>query len=117
MAKTDLAVQVILRSGLNEPVFSAANADGHDVPNSGRMFLYVKNGGGSDSEVTVAAPGTVDGLAIADRVVDVAAGEDEIMGPYPPDIYNEEAGVTDTIEVTFEQVTSVTIAALQLPAA
>ncbi len=116
MSITDLTPQNISRSGLNEPVFSAANADGHDIANSGRMFIYVKNGGGSDCEVTIAAPRQQDGLDVEDRVVDVTAGEDEVIGPFPPAIYNADPGTDDTIEVTFEQVTTVTIAAFLLPA-
>jgi len=117
MAKTTLSVQTISKSGLTDPTFSAANADGHDVANGGRMFLYVKNGGGSDCEVTVTTPGTVDGNAISDLVVDVEDGTEEVIGPFKPSVYNEDPGQTDTIEVLFEQVTSVTVAAFVLPAA
>ena len=117
MAITDLALQTILRTGLNEPTFSAANADGHDVANSGRMFLYVKNADASPMNVTITTPGNVDNLAITDQVVAVAAGEEEVIGPFPPAIYNADPGTDDTIEVLFSSVTSLTIAAFLLPVA
>jgi hypothetical protein len=80
------------------------------------MFIHVWNGNGGSINVTVTTPGTVDSLAISDLVVAVASGEDQIIGPFPPATYNEDPGTTDTIEVTFSDVTSITIAALVLPA-
>ena len=114
MVMTTLAVHVMSRTGL-EPTFSAANADGHEFSNHGRTFIQAFNGGGSDIEHTFATPGTVDGLAIAELVVDIPAGEDRIIGPFPPETYNTEEGVTDTVKVTFEGVASLTIAAIVMP--
>ncbi len=116
MAITVLAVQVILRTGLNEPVFSAANTDGHDFANSGRTFFYAKNGSGGDIECTFDTPGQVDNLDIEPLVVDVAAGEDEIIGPFPPAVYNQDPGTDDVVQVTFEAVGSLTVGAFLLPA-
>lgn len=115
MATTTLLTQAISRSGL-DPAYTAANADGHTITNGGRMFIHVKNGDTSSKTITVTTPGEVDGLAIADRTVTIAAGEEAVIGPFPPAIYNTDPGVTDKITVTFSAVTSVTIAALTLPA-
>lgn len=117
MAITPLAIQTIVQTGLNEPVFSAANSDGHDIPNSGRMFFYAKNGGGSDIECTFDTPGQVDGLDIENLVVDVTAGEDEVIGPFEPSVYNQDLGTDDVVQVTFEGVASLTVAAFVLPIA
>lgn len=111
MARTALTVQQIARSGL-APSYTAANAAGHSVQNNGRVFLHVKNAGGSICNVTIETPGTVDGLAVADRTVAVAATTgDAMIGPFPENVYDQADG---TINVDFDQVTSVTVAALRL---
>lgn len=114
MARSALAVQSITIAGL-EPSFTNANVDGHSVINDGRVLLYVKNGSVSSINVTVQTPGEVGGNAIADRVVAVPAGEDRIIGPLPPRVYNR-GGSTDahSVYVDFSDVTSVTVAALRL---
>jgi hypothetical protein len=113
MAATELTVQAVARTGL-EATYTAANADGgHVVDNQAdrRMFLHVKNGDSGAHTVTVATPGTVDDLAISDLEVTIPAGEERFIGPFPSSVYNSSGQVT----VTFDGVTSVTIAALRLP--
>jgi hypothetical protein len=108
MARTALSVQSITRAGLN-PSYTAANADGHSISNDGKKtFLHVKNGGGGSVDVTVQTPGSVDGLAVADRVVAVPAGEERAIGPFPTAYYGS------TVNVDFSGVTSVTVAALKV---
>jgi hypothetical protein len=114
MAITVLAIQTMSRDGL-EPTFSAANADGHTFANNGRTFIQAFNDAAVDIEHTFATPGQVDGLDIEDLVVDIPAGEDRIIGPFPPSIYNTEPGVTDVVTLTFESVTTLTIAAINMP--
>jgi hypothetical protein len=109
MARTALAVQEIVRSGI-VPTFGAANVDGHSVPNSGKEYIYVKNGGGSSINVTIQTPGTVDGQAVADRVVAVANGAEKMIGPFPPGSYSQPDGST---YIDFSAVTSVTIGAFR----
>lgn len=115
MARTTLDVQTLSRDGI-DPSYEAANADGEEVANSGRMFIHVQNGGGGSITVTIQTPGTVDGLAVADREVSIGAGNDKMIGPFPPATYNQDPGETDTVYVDFSGVSSVTIAALVLPA-
>jgi hypothetical protein len=111
MARTTIAVQQILRSGL-EAVYTAANADGHALLNDGkRTFLHVVNGDAADKTLTFATPLTVDGLAVADRTVVVTAAEERLIGPFPTEIYGQSDG---TIHVDYSDVTSVTVAALRL---
>lgn len=109
MARTDLATQQIVIGGL-KPIFTAANADGHAIENDGSMVLYVKNGSGVSINVTAVTPGTVDGNAVADRVVAVPAGEDRIIGRFLPAVYNQTNG---KVNVDFSAVTTVTVAALK----
>jgi hypothetical protein len=87
MARTALSVQEIVRTGL-DPSYEAANTDGESVANDGRTFVHVDNASGGSINVTVVHPGTVDGLAVADLVVAVPAGEDRMIafsGAVQPD--------------------------------
>lgn len=110
MARTALAVQEVRRTGLT-PAFAAANVDGHSVPNEGRTWLHVK-AGVTPVTVTLETPGTVDGLAVADRTVVVAASSERLIGPCPPGIYNQPG--TGELFVNFDQVSGITIAAFRL---
>jgi len=111
MSLTTLAVQQIVRTGLSQAL-AAANADGSYVPNDGRTFLRVKNADASPITVTIETPGTVDGLAIGDLAVVIPATTgDKLIGPFPPDTYNQPDG---TIKATFSAVASVTIGAFRL---
>lgn len=118
MARTALAPQTIAATGL-EMTYAAANVDGHSIVNpDDRTFLHVKNGGGVDRTVTIQTPGTQDGLAVADRAITVTAGEERMIGPFRPRLYNQTSGAdAGKVFVDFDAVTSVTVAALRLPAA
>lgn len=108
MAITTLTVQKITKTGL-APSYSAANADGHYVANNGRVFLHCKNTNAAARNVTIVTPNQVDGLAISDRTVTVPALTGDVMiGPFSPEIYGS------MMTVTFDAVTDLTIAALQL---
>mgnify|MGYP005817447081 CR=1 FL=1 len=110
MARGILAPQQVTRQGLT-PVFSPADSLGLSVANDGRVMLEVKNGSISPINVTIQTPGSVDGLAIAELVVQVAASGDKMIGPFPPGIYNQPDG---SVYVDFSNVTSVTVAALRM---
>lgn len=113
MARTTLATQALTDEGL-EATYTAANADGHFFDGTGDVILHVINGSGADVDVTIQTPATQDGLAIADQVVTVTAGEERFIGPFPPRTYTRESGSDiGKVYVDFESVTSVTIAALQ----
>lgn len=108
-----LTVQAISRAGL-EPTLQAAASGGDQFANTGREFVRIDNGGGSAVTVTVTTPQTVDGLAVADRTVSVPAGETRLVGPFPTANYNDASG---RVQLAYSGVTSVTVAALHLPAA
>lgn len=115
MARTNLAVQEIARSGLT-PSFTAAEADGHSVSNDGRTFIEVKNTNAGAIDVTIVTPGTVDGLAVGDRVVEIPLTVgDKMIGPFTPSVYNQISGTDkDKVYVNFSAVVDVTVAAVRL---
>ena len=112
MADVTVAVENIDQDGLDPAHTGSLSAsNNYKFRNDGRLFLYVTNGGGSDCDVTISTPGSEGGNAIADRVVVVTAGEDRMIGPFQPRLFNDPDG---DIDVTFSFITSVTVAGLHL---
>lgn len=100
-----LAVQQVVRAGL-VPVFTAADVAGDEFVNTGVEYLEVINGSGAGITVTIATPNTVDGLAVTDRTVTIAAGARQKIGPFPTSIYNN---ANSKVSVTYSAVTTVTV--------
>lgn len=67
---------------------TAANVpDGDSFPNGGSTFLVMNNTGGAEYDVSIDVDATVDGLAVADRVHTLAAGEIKVVKLGPPAVY------------------------------
>jgi hypothetical protein len=88
-----LSVQTITRSGI-VPSLAAVSAAGDVFPNDGRTFIWITNDHGSASRtLTIVTQGTVDGLSVADRTVDITAANDrKLIGPFDPTVYNNASG-------------------------
>jgi len=111
MARTALTVQTINRSGI-APAYTAAPVDGHSIQNSGLEFLHVKNAHTASINVTFQTPGTVDGQAVADRVVVVPNATERMIGPFAPGDYNQPG--TAELWIDFSVVTAITVAAFRI---
>jgi hypothetical protein len=108
MSATALSVTPLSRNGITDTL-SAANTDGHTIVNTAdNMWIEVLNGSGGSINVTIETIQTIDGLAVADRVVAVGAGVRKKIGPFPRTNYGS------TVTVTFSDVTTVTIGAFSL---
>ena len=105
----ELTVENITRDGLN-PTFNAANAGGDSFANTGDEIIHVKNGSGGAIDVTIVTQATVDSQAVADRVVNVPAGEERVIGPFPKATYNDSG---DLVQLTYSGVTSLTVAVMK----
>lgn len=107
--------QVVTLAGLT-PAYTAASATDNFLPDAD-TFLHVKNGGASPDTVTVVTPGNAPGgLAIADVVVSVPAGQERMIGPFPAEQFADPANaVPGNAGVTHSFITSVTVACLQTP--
>jgi len=109
---TTISVQPITLSGVT-PVYSDAVAGGFQFVNDGRTFLHVKNTNGAARYITVTTPATVDGLAVADVYVTVAATTgDEMIGPFPTGTFNNSGGY---VYVSNSATADLTMAAVRLP--
>ncbi|NUT96729.1 MAG: hypothetical protein HOY78_32380 [Saccharothrix sp.] len=92
----------------------------NDVPASGggdlapvgpNRFLFVKNADASSHTVTLATPGTVQGLDVENPAVVVGAGKSAVV-PLPRLL----RGSNGMAALTYDAVTSVTVAVLELEA-
>jgi hypothetical protein len=88
---------------------TAANAGGDTAPVGPGRFLYVNNGSAGSITVTIATPGTVSGLAVADTAVAVAAGKHAIIP-----LSNVFRGANGRAAITYSGVTSLTVRPFEL---
>ncbi|MFE7947415.1 hypothetical protein [Streptomyces sp. NPDC057426] len=89
----------------------AAAGGGDTAPVGPGHFLFVANGDASPHTATIATPGTVDGHPVADATLVVAAGE---FGIIP--LTTLFRGSTGLASITYDAVTSVTVAVFKLGA-
>ena len=110
--RATLTVIDCVRSGVTNTV-TAAIAEGAKFANDGQTFLYCLDTGG-DAVLTIKTPGTIDGLAIAEMTVTVTADATagELIGPFPPSIYNQSDG---TVHVTPDDHTSLGYVPVRVP--
>lgn len=114
MPRTALTVQSTSRDGLTATYSAGDATNDHEFDNSGQnVVLHVKNGGGSGITVTIVTPGTVDGLAIADKAVSVGAGVEMFIGPFNNSQYGSGTN-SRSVYFDLDTDTSVTLAALKL---
>lgn len=113
MARTDLSVQQMSQSGIT-PSYTAAIADGHMFYNGEATFIHIKNTG-TEKTLTIQTPGSVDGLAIADRTVTIPATTgDKMIGPFRAGVYNQISGADKgKIYIDYSSETAVTVAILR----
>ena len=106
MADVDLVVQDITRAG-HTPTYNTTPllaVDDFYFPNNNRVFVFLKNGATAGS-VTFETVQTIDGLAVDDRTVVIAASTEYFLGPFPGDVYNNadrQVHMTFVTPVTME---------------
>ena len=114
MARVSLARQQMSDTGLIA-AYSPAAEEGHKVENNGRVILHVCNDSEEDITVKILSGYVRAGLKLADRVVEVGAGEEKFIGPFATDIYNQTDGGAGQIYVDYSATEGVTVAALLFP--
>lgn len=107
---TLLNPQGITVDGLNA-TYVAANAGGDSCVPGDRVFLHVKNSGGSSVTVTVVVPGSEYGQPRPDIPVTVAATGEEFIGPLVADLADP---TTHDVGWTYSTATGVTVAVLNI---
>lgn len=99
-----LTTQVVDLAGITASYVAATVGGDTFSPGDGVEFC-LKNGSGVSVTATLATPGTVDGLAVADRPLVVAAGAEGRIR-VPTRLYAKADGQCD---VTYSAVTTVTV--------
>ncbi len=100
MARTAIVPIISVTPGI-AVVAVAAIADGHQFPNDERTVLVVDNASASPTTLTIATTATVDGFAVADLSVVVAAGTRKVFGPFRQSTFGT------TIAFDFSAITDV----------
>ena len=93
----------------NALVYSSASGGGDVFPNSGKEILHVRNAGVGACAVTINSQRNCDQGFDHNQTVSVPAGEDRMIGYFSPNRFNNGSG---NVEVTYDQVTSVTVAVM-----
>lgn len=106
-----LSTQVIALAGLN-PTYGAATGGGDKCEVGDRIFLHVKNGGGSPITVTLTATASLRGQAVSNVTVSVPASGERMIGPLSADLLqNASDGLC---AIGYSAAASVTVAALRI---
>jgi hypothetical protein len=111
MPRTAITPQRATSAGL-APAYEPANVAGNSYRLATGRVLHIKNASGASVTVTIPTPGSVDGLAVADRTVAVPAATDRFIALSKQSVYQQTGG---TAHVDYSAVTSVTVAAFDIP--
>jgi len=92
--------------------FVAADVAGDEFVNTGKELILVQhtNGAGSSVTLTVTTSATVDGEAVADRVITIGPGETHLLGPWPQQWYND---ANAKVQLAWSAVTDITLAVIK----
>jgi hypothetical protein len=107
MARASQTTQVPVGYKLT-PTLTQPTVDG-DIVDTGQVRLWVTNGSGGSINVTVQSVATVEGLAVSNLIVAVAAGQTALIGPLPKTVFGQVAGADKgRAYVDYSSQTSVT---------
>lgn len=101
-----LATQSITTSGIGATYVTPGVSDRFQPAAS--TFIHIKNANASSCTITLTTPFTLDGLALADRVITVPATSERFID-VPDTLYRSSDGLGDLVVTP---TTSVTIAVL-----
>lgn len=114
MPRTSITGQRPTSAGLT-PAYEPANVAGNMFRLAPGRVLHVKNGSGASVTVTIPTPAAadrlVDGLAVPDRAIAVAAGAERLIALGTSPAYKQPGGVA---HIDYSAVTSVTVALFDL---
>ena len=111
---TALPVTDVTTAGVTPPAQVNGDVTGNILAfNDGKVWLEVISSDAGAQTVTVVTPGAVGGsYAIADLSVAVPAGATRLIGPFPPNIFNQADG---TVTITPSVNTTLKFRAYHIP--
>jgi len=92
MTRVLVTETTLVVGGVVETQVAGDSANGHYIVNRGDTVLHLINGSGGEITVTLVTAKTVDGIAIADISIAVAAGTEQFVKPLNPSIFNNNLG-------------------------
>lgn len=110
MARTAVTPVAISSAGAALGFVEAPDLELSLINSLGDTALVVQNGSLAPITVTVKIPKTVDGQAVASKVVTVAAGATKVIGPFLRTVYNQADG---TVHADVSVTADVDVAALK----
>lgn len=88
-SRVAIDTKVSARTGTTAITFTAADVtDKNYFTNTGKEVVLINNVGVGSVTVTFSTPGIVDGSAMPDLAVVVAAGAIAVVGPFPRGLYS-----------------------------
>lgn len=106
-----LTAQQIDTSGI-APSYAAADVAGDVFAHAADVFVHIKNGDASSHTASVVSQFTDSpGISAANLDITVPAGEERMFGPFNGRVFANSDG---NVEITYDDVTSVTVAVLKL---
>ena len=112
MADIRLTPQVLTPGSVAPSYTAIATGNVYQVRNGGYTILHFLKTGAGIATISVVTPGTLGGLAIAERTISVPATTgDKMGGGFPPAIYNDAVG---DLEFSTDDGTGLTCAVIQL---
>lgn len=119
MPRTAIAVQEVAFQGNAAISFAAFDQpNGMKFPADGRTVLIINNAAGVPRNVTlISVPESRYGRSApsAQTAIAIAAGAIRLIGPLPPEVWNQQSGADQGFaQVDIDVGTSVTVAAVRL---
>lgn len=116
MSRVTKTAQALSFAAAVTPTFNAAAAtgtgNGNTFQNTGRTFMYVKNGDSNPTTLTIVSKGNnAEGVPIADKTYTIPATSERIIW-FPAKTYYNVGGM---IRADWSNVTSVTFALIEMP--
>lgn len=105
-----LATQSITTAGVGATYATPTATTGDRFQPAAGTFIHIKNANASSCTITITTPFTMDGLALADRVITVP-GTSERFIAVPDSLYRSSDGLGDFVVAP---ITSVTLAVVRI---
>lgn len=113
MTRIAIPVQLTTRDGVIATTTAADMTNNHEFDNASQnVLINVINGDASPVNATFITPGDVDEQPIADRVVAVAAGTDQWIGPFKNAQYGTGTA-SNVVQIDLDNETAISLSALR----
>ena len=82
------------------PTWTQAVTDGVEFENNGRVMLMLRSAEATqDATVVITTPATFFGYAVTDETFTLAAQDTMVIGPFPPNVFNDSSGNVTVVAV------------------